>query len=112
MSGLLRVAFVRLATFDRTARGILTDEDERHVEQEIADKPDAAPMIAGTGGVRKIRARLRERGKRGGARVLYLYVPRSETVYLLLAYSKNTRENITSAEKRTIRAIVTRLKEA
>ncbi len=112
MCGLLRVCFVRLPTFDRTASVILTDEDERQLEQQIADHPEAAPIIAGTGGVRKVRARLGERGKRGGARVLYLYLPRSETVYLLLAYSKNARESITNAEKRMIRANVTQLKEA
>lgn len=51
----LQVHFVRLAVFDRTARSCLTDEDERAMEQEIANSPTAAPVISETGGVRNIR---------------------------------------------------------
>lgn len=112
MSGLLtHVHFVRLKTFDRTAKGLLRDDEERQLEKDIANDPEAAPVISGTGGVRKIRVGVGHRGKRGGARILYLYVAATETVYLLWAYPKNARENITNEEKKTIRAMVARLKE-
>lgn len=108
---LIDVHFVRLRTFERTARGLLSDEDERQIEQDIAEDPEAAPIITATGGVRKIRGRLGQHGKRGGVRILYLYVAAKETVYLLLAFPKNVRENISNAEKRTIRAMVERLRD-
>ncbi|HYN80443.1 MAG TPA: type II toxin-antitoxin system RelE/ParE family toxin [Gemmatimonadaceae bacterium] len=105
------VHFVRLKTFDRTVRGLLSDDDERDLEEDIAGNPKGAPVIAETGGVRKIRARIGQRGKRGGARVLYLYVEDIETVYLLWVFPKNVRENITKPEKKIIRGMVARLKE-
>jgi phage-related protein len=108
---LIDVHFVRLRTFDRTAKGLLSDEDEREIEIDIARDPDGAPVITGTDGVRKIRGRIGRRGKRSGARILYLYVVSTETVYLLWVFPKNARENITKAEKKTIRAMVARLKE-
>jgi hypothetical protein len=109
VSALINVHFVRLGTFDRTAKGLLSDEDERAIEADIADDPEAAPVISGTGGVRKIRGRLGQRGKRGGVRVLYVYDAAGETVYLLLAYAKNVREDISNAEKKEIKTMVERL---
>lgn len=108
---LLNVHFVRLSVFDRTAKGLLTDEDERKMEQEIVDAPDAAPVISETGGIRKIRVAMQGRGKRGSARVLYLYVPTTDTVYLILAYGKNVKDSISKAEKKQLKALAAALKE-
>ena len=110
-SPLVDVHFIRLKTFDRTAKNLLSDDDERELERDIAEDPQAAPVISETGGVRKIRAAIGQKGKRGGVRVLYLYIEADETVYLLWAFAKNVRENITKAEKKAIKAMVTRLKE-
>jgi len=107
----LEVYFIRLAVFDRTAKGLLTDDDERAMEQEIADAPTAAPVIPETGGVRKIRVAMKGRGKSGSARVLYLYVPKDEVVYLMVAYAKNVKETISKAEKKDLKALATQLKE-
>jgi hypothetical protein len=110
-AALIDVHFVRLGTFDRAAKGLLSDDDEREIEKDIAQDPEAAPVITATGGVRKIRGRIGQRGKRGGVRILYLHVATTETVYLLWVFPKSARENITKAEKKTIRAMVARLKE-
>ena len=108
---LIDVHFVRLRTFERTAKGLLSDDDEREIEKAIAEDPEAAPIIRATGGVRKIRGRLGQRGKRGGLRILYLYVAATETVYLLLVLPKGAREDISKTDKQTIKAMVAKLKE-
>jgi hypothetical protein len=107
---LFNIHFVRLAAFDKAAKGLLSDEDERAMEIEIATNPKAAPVITETGGVRKIRVAIKGRGKSGSARVLYLYIPLAEIVYLLFAYPKNVIDNISSAEKKAIKALVAQLK--
>lgn len=107
----IAVHFVRLRTFDRSAKALLSDDDEREIEKNIADDPEGAPVISGTGGVRKIRGRVGQRGKRGGVRILYLYVAATETVYLLLVFPKSAREDISKVEKQTIRSMVERLRE-
>jgi hypothetical protein len=53
-------------------------------------------------------------GKRGGARVIYpIYFYHDDTMplYLLLAYAKAQRENLTPDEKRQVRALVSGLKQ-
>lgn len=109
-TSLLYVHFVRLAVFDRTVKGVLSDDDERAMEQAIANAPESAPVITETGGIRKIRVANKGRGKSGSARVLYLYVPAKELVYLMVAYSKNVKATISKAEKKQLKALATRLK--
>lgn len=61
--------------------------------------------MRGTGGVRKIRVALAGRGKSGGARVIYYYVGAKERVFLLLAYPKNEKDNLTGGEKEQMRKL-------
>jgi len=107
---LLNVHFVRLATFERAAKGLFSDDVERKMEQEIATDPGAAPVVRGTGGVQKIRVALEGRGKRGSARVIYLYIAEAETIYLLWAFPKNVSANLTDVERKIIRKLVASLK--
>jgi hypothetical protein len=46
------------------------------------------------------------RGKSGGARVIYYVVTRRGVLYLLDAYAKSAKEDLTDAEKREIRNII------
>ncbi len=59
-----------------------SDDDLRALEIVIMCGPANAPVVAGTGGLRKIRfARSNtNRGKSGGARIGYVYVPEFDTV--------------------------------
>ena len=49
------------------------------------------------------------KGKRGGARIIYLYVVVSESVYLLRCYSKNVQTDLSADEKKQVRELVYRL---
>lgn len=82
------------------------------MESEIAQNPRAAPVIEQTGGVRKIRVAVKDRGKSGSVRVLYVHIPAGEVIYLLFAYPKNVVDNVTAAEKKAIRTLVAALKAA
>ena len=64
----------------------------------LAFNPTAGDLIPGTGGVRKVRWGLEGRGKRGGARVIYFYHDMEMPLYLMTAYAKNERENVSQAE--------------
>jgi hypothetical protein len=71
----------------------------------IATHPDAGDIIPDTGGVRKVRWARGGSGKRGGARVIYFYHDADRPLYLLMAYAKAQRENMTADEKRAVRAL-------
>jgi len=82
------------------------------LEQSIAERPDAHPVVAGTGGVRKARWARPGMGKRGGVRVVYYFQTQAEIVYMLDIYAKNEKSDLTPADKRELRAIVSLLEES
>lgn len=101
--------FVRLPSFEPTADGVLSEDDVRELELVLIQEPRKGRVVQDTGGVRKVRAAPEGRGKRGGARVIYLYVERREKIYLLLCYPKNEQDDLTPEQARRIRALVAQL---
>jgi hypothetical protein len=90
-------------SYERGAARLLTPAARMAAEAEIVARPDAWPVIAGTGGARKARIALPGRGKRGGARVIYFVLTARGALYLLDIYAKNAKEDLTGADKREIR---------
>jgi hypothetical protein len=102
---------VRTPTFSRRAKRLLPEAEIVMLEQSIAARPDVHPLIAGTGGVRKARWARPGMGKRGGVRAVYYFRTRAEIVYMLDIYAKNEKADLTPADKRELRAIVSQLEE-
>jgi hypothetical protein len=76
----------------------------------LSDHPDAGDVMPGAGGARKLRWAAKGRGKRGGARVIYVYVVIAARIYLLRCYAKSARTNLTMDEKKELRQIAAHLK--
>ncbi len=89
----------------------LNDEDDLWAIQVlIMCHPKGSPVIRGTGGLRKIRF-APERwniGKRGAARVCYVYFPEHWTVLLVAVYGKDEKIDLTAEEKKNIKAYIKR----
>jgi hypothetical protein len=102
---------VRTAMFGKSLKKLgASVADLESLEQEIANNPEAGDVIPGLGGARKIRFGMKGKGKRGGGRAIYLIAVRVDTVYLLLAYSKSEKGNLTMADKRTLAPLIEELK--
>jgi hypothetical protein len=84
-------------------RKMLDDEERDALIDFLAYHPEAGDVIAGTGGVRKVRWRLEGRGKRGGARVIYYYLDHRIPLTLLSAYAKNEQSDLSMADRRSFR---------
>ena len=97
-------------TFTRQADKLLSEIEKRELIDIPAKNPVAGDLIPGTGGVRKLRFATFGRGKRGGARVIYCYLDEKMPIYLLLAYGKAAKIEMTSDEKRAVSALVAALK--
>ena len=76
----------------------------------LIDYPDAGDVIPGAGGARKLRWAAKGKGKRGGARIIYLYVVIAAHIYMLRCYAKNVRADRTPDEKKELRQIAAHLK--
>jgi hypothetical protein len=103
------VEFVFLPSFERSAAGLLSEDDIRDLEVTLLEEPRKGVVMRNTGGVRKVRAAIEGRGKSGSARVVYLYVEAREKIYFLLCFPKNEQANLTPEQARRIRALVAQL---
>jgi len=56
-----------------------------------------------------MRVALPSRGKRGSARVAYLYVELRGRIYFLLAYAKSEQVDLSAADKKVLRNLVAEL---
>lgn len=99
--------FVRLPIFTKAWEYMgLSDAHLRDLESLILSNPDGGDIIPGSGGARKIRFQIPGKGKRGGARVIYVDFIQIEKVYLITAYPKSEKSNLSPKEINTIKEIV------
>ena len=105
--------FIITKEFDRTWKELgLNDDDLRELEIYLCKNPDCGDTLEGTGGIKKFRWALEGRGKSGGARIIYLDIVFAEHIYLLTAFPKNEKTNLSKAERNQMKTIVTAIKNA
>jgi hypothetical protein len=107
-----RVLFIEQPVFTRLLVQLVDDNVYRKFQNELASNPDKGPIVKGSGGLRKVRLALPGRGKSGGARVLYLWFPRHDTIVFYLIYTKGELENIPHAQMKAIKYEVQRIKNS
>jgi hypothetical protein len=88
------ITVVETPEFLSATRKLLADEELAALVEYLAYNPAAGTVIPGTGGIRKLRWGLEGRGKRGGARVIYFFHNFEMPLFLLTAYAKNEREDL------------------
>jgi hypothetical protein len=95
--------FVQFPTFVRDWKRLrLGDEALRALERELINSPEKGPVIEQTGGLRKLRFTPPKaaKGKSGAYRVCYAYFAAYGTVAFFVAFGKNERSDLSSAEAR------------
>jgi hypothetical protein len=108
------LTFIELEGFsDDWADLELDDEDLEALQISIMMLPRGSPIVQGTGGLRKARFAPErwKTGKRGAARVGYVYLDQFGVVLLVLAYGKNEQDNIPPSHKTKIQDLIRRIKE-
>lgn len=89
----------------------LTEEDLRRLQENLLADPKVGAVMKGTGGVRKMRFAFEHQGKSGGVRVIYVDFQVYEKIYLLTAYTKNEKDNLSKEERNELRKLITVLEE-
>ena len=97
------MTFIELPLLTEQITGLLDDLDYGRFQAELLRLPDKGDVIPQSGGLRKIRMRLPGRGKSGGARVIYLHLPKYETIVLIYLYTKARREDLSAEQLKRLR---------
>ena len=98
-------------TYERAVRKLLSEGDREVMEAAIVADPVAAPVVQGTGGLRKLRWPGSGRGKRGGIRTIFFRHADPDAIYLLTAYVKADREDLRPADKKALSRLVAAIKK-
>ena len=77
----------------------LDDTDLETLEKMIMDNPKIGDIIQGTGGLRKMRFPLPNRGKSGSIRVLYVDFVSYEKTIVMNVYAKDEQDTLTDKQK-------------
>ena len=95
-----------LADADR----LFTAEERETIVDLVANDPRCGVVVPGGGSIRKVRVGFGGRGKRGGARVLYIFGGDDVPIFLLAAFAKNEKADLAPAERAAMaKAVATML---
>jgi hypothetical protein len=104
--------FVETAVFTKRVTRSGLEGQLRELQRELLKNPLAGDLDPGTGGLRKVRMPDpgRGKGKRGGSRVHYLWLPHVDRIYLLFVYSKNEEDVLSHEQKKALKSVVEMIK--
>ena len=110
---MIKAIFVETRVFTKSVKELLDDETYRMLQNELIRNPTKGEVIPGCGGLRKVRVSdpVREKGKRGGLRAIYLNVPEADRIVLVALYGKDKKDDLAENEKKMLRALAARLKQ-
>ena len=89
----------------------LTDNDLKRLQEELLADPKVGAVMRGTGGVRKMRFAFEQKGKSGSVRVIYVDFEVYEKIFLITAYPKNEKDNLSDSERNEIKQMIHALEE-
>lgn len=108
----MKRTFIEVPLFTKRWKEIgLSDEDLLALQIMLLKNPEFGPVMEGTGGIRKVRFALENRGKSGSVRVCYTDFAEYEVTYLITAFTKNEQANLSDEEKNVLKKLVKALKD-
>ncbi len=96
------MVFVETTLFSRLLGDYLGDEEYRALQNHLITHPDAGALIKSSGGVRKVRWRLGDKGKSGGVRVIYYWAKAVDQIFLLTLYGKGEKADLSSTDLKKV----------
>ena len=108
----MNVTFVEMSWFTERLKTRLDEASYREFQQELLMNPEKGRPMPGCGGLRKIRVGdpRRGKGKRGGARIIYLHIPDAFRIDLFDIYGKDEKDDLAPREKKALAAMVKQVK--
>lgn len=98
---------VETPRFLADAERLFTVGERQAVIDLVANDPKCGVVVPGGGSIRKVPVAFGGRGKQGGARVLYIFGGDDIPVFLLAAFAKNEKSDLSPAEHTKLAKAVT-----
>lgn len=104
--------FVMFPEFDENwERMGLNDSDLLRLQEELLLNLKKGSVMQGTGGLRKLRFAFEDRGKSGSARVCYVDFVVYESIFLITAYPKKEKDNLSRNERTAVAKVIKALEK-
>jgi hypothetical protein len=100
------VEFIETPTFTRLIGKVMDDDASAKLQLALVLRPDWGKVIPGSGGLRKVRWAGSGRGKRGGLRIICYWQTADDQIWLLVAYPKSEREDLSHDEIKQLKRLV------
>lgn len=101
--------FIETPVFTRLITALLSDEEYAGLQNLLIENPERGDLIRGGGGIRKLRYGRQGMGKSGGIRVIYYWISEDHQIYMLVAYPKSKKDNLSQDEISELRDLVKEL---
>ena len=92
------ITIVELAGFQAQVGVCIRPSERDDVIDFLARNPERGDPIIGTGGIRKLRWGGKGKGKRCGLRIIYYFYNEASPIFLLTAYAKGEKEDLSSEQ--------------
>ena len=104
--------FIHGKKFDEQWQALgLDDDDLKDLQNILLKNPKIGAVIQGTGRLRKMRFGIENRGKSHSVRVCYVDFEIYGKIFLVMVFAKNEMENLSQAEKNSIKILIERLEK-
>ena len=104
----MKATFVEMPAFARWRAHYLDDAAFARLQHALMENPEAGEVMEGAGGLRKMRFAdpRRNRGTRGGLRILYFRWEAGAQFWMFMIYDKNEVADMTRAERSAFRQAI------
>lgn len=98
--------FLETPIFTKLITKLISAKEYHLLQLQLSIRPESGNIINKSGGIRKLRWSGSGRGKRGGIRVIYYFIPVDQQIYMLYAYPKNKKADLTPDQLKQLRKLV------
>jgi hypothetical protein len=108
---MIMLTIAELPIYIKKVEKKLSLEEQDDLKNFLAINPLSGDLIEGTGGIRKLRWSVGNKGKSCGVRIIYYFYNETLPLYLITAFMKNEKINLSKAEQNELAKLVEILKK-
>jgi mRNA-degrading endonuclease RelE of RelBE toxin-antitoxin system len=100
------ITIVETCFFYKQSRKLLSEKAMDELKNFLALNPQIGDLIPGLRGIRKTRWQANQKGKSGGARIIYFFHNLNMPVFLLDIYTKSEKGDLSPQQKKIMNRMV------